>query len=100
MLKRAWLGEERLWKVWWLIGVPTELGCIAALAASYLLTGNLIVPIYGLIVAIPVVLASWRMEWVCAPNVNHRVWMYVVRSLIVLRIAEPLVSYALATLRN
>jgi hypothetical protein len=22
MLKRAWAGQEKLWKVWWLIGVP------------------------------------------------------------------------------
>ncbi|CAB3796404.1 hypothetical protein LMG28690_04301 [Paraburkholderia caffeinilytica] len=34
MLKNAWAGQERLWKVWWGLGIP--LICITFLINAYL----------------------------------------------------------------
>jgi hypothetical protein len=44
MFKRAWRGEEPLWKVWWLIGVPLNLLLIPLLAV--LVTPKVPTPLY------------------------------------------------------
>ncbi|KVU91680.1 hypothetical protein WK76_15650 [Burkholderia ubonensis] len=87
MLKNAWGGNEPLWKVWWGLGVPT--GAIILLINTYVMyvlprpTSNVFL-IPALCVQLTVVAAWARMAWICAPNVKHRVWMYLARIWLVL----------------
>lgn len=86
MFKRAWNGEEPLWKVWWLIGVPLNLLLIPLVAV--LATPKMPTPLYfgALALYLPAFFAWIRAAWLCAPNVEHRVWMVLARVVLVLRV--------------
>lgn len=80
MLKRAWAGEERLWKVWWLIGAPLFVvnNLVLVLLKSFTLRDPLGTPL-ALFFGIMVVLAADWLAWIwaawrCAPNVDHQFW--------------------------
>ncbi|MEM5298854.1 hypothetical protein VSR82_31615 [Burkholderia sp. JPY481] len=88
MFKRAWRGEEPLWKVWWLIGVPLNLLLIPLLAV--LLTPNVPTPLYfGALIFYLLAFFAWiRAAWLCAPNVERRIWMVLARAVLVLRVCS------------
>ncbi|BEH27446.1 Uncharacterised protein [Burkholderia pseudomallei] len=84
MLKRAWRGEERLWKVWWLLGMPLNL--IGVAAAEWFQSGGLSPAlILGLFTIYSALYFAWcNAVWGCSKNVDNRLWMYVARVLVVL----------------
>ncbi|RQH06638.1 hypothetical protein D1Y85_12255 [Paraburkholderia dinghuensis] len=88
MFKRAWNGQEPLWKVWWLIGVPLNLLLIPLLAV--LVTPKTPAMVYfGALVPYLLVFFAWiRAAWICAPNVERRVWMILARVVLVFRVCS------------
>ena len=86
MFSKAWRGEERLWKVWWLIGLLLliPIGTITIIARL----PELPVAVFITLLVTQVVLyfAWFRMAWTCAKNVNHIGWMYAARVVVVLKL--------------
>jgi hypothetical protein len=85
-LARAWRGEERLWKVWWLLGLP--LGVLAAML-GVAITEEYVAGDSAFVLASTVVLflayIAWcGMAWRCAPNVDKKTWTPIARVIIVL----------------
>jgi hypothetical protein len=85
-IRRAWRGRERLWKVWWLYGVPV-------LITEFLFTICVDTPYHGLtatmskgllaLVSVLWCIAAWR----CARNTDSELWMFSARALITLHLA-------------
>lgn len=79
-LGRAWRGEERLWRVFWIYGVlfGIILNVINHIAGMFL-GASVAVPylVIGVIHSIWLVVALWR----CAFNAEWRIWGYVIRIL-------------------
>ncbi|KWO50054.1 hypothetical protein WT98_17130 [Burkholderia territorii] len=86
ILRKAWHGEEQLWKVWWLIGIPQSI-LLAVLYTYFLKNSQHHLP-YIIATAIYIVIYfSWvRMAWLCSPNVKMRIWTTVSYVMIVLGI--------------
>ncbi|WP_082720172.1 hypothetical protein [Burkholderia sp. MSMB1835] len=87
MLKNAWAGNEPLWKVWWGLGIPTRVAvflinvCVRHMVDLSTPKIYLVPPLCAQLVLI----AAWvRTAWICAPNVRHRLWMYLARIWLVL----------------
>jgi hypothetical protein len=93
MLLKVWRGEERLWKVFWLLGVPlnvawwtfyVDLWSRGLAPESFLLVSIWFWPV--LLIALAVYAAlyfAWcTVAWRCAGNVEHRVWTVVARLLV------------------
>ncbi|MDR5740830.1 MULTISPECIES: hypothetical protein [unclassified Caballeronia] len=106
MLRKAWRGEERFWKVWWLLGLPLHL----AWWAVYLyLWGTGVAPepfllitiwfwpgMLGLFAACAALYLAWcTAAWRCSANVDRRVWTYVARVLIGVGLGSFLTECAL-----
>ena len=89
-IKRAWRGEERLWKVFWVYGVLLAAGLsIAAFIAKILLgpVGYIVLAVVRIAYSIWLLVAQWR----CAFNVEWTFWGYIARiQAIVILIAVPL----------
>lgn len=84
-MKRAWRGEERLWKVYWIYGfVGGVVYSILSFVLGMLSLGILLIPLmlFFLVYFVWVTVAQWR----CAFNANSRVWGILVRILIVISI--------------
>lgn len=82
-MKRAWSGEERLWKVFWIYGFVFNLilaiiGVVIGLFLGPVGTKAFSVITFAYFVFIAV------SEWRCAFNANWRGWGYVVRVLVIL----------------
>lgn len=86
LVSKGWHGQARLWKVWWLLGLPLNMlpfivepmlpsapqGVFSAL--SLLLASLLML---GLVVA-------WTiMAWRCSPNVRIKAWTWVARLVLI-----------------
>ena len=77
--------SERLWKVWWLWGLPV------AWATSALLVGAEFVRVEGLhrtgdvldLVRLGMYWLWLRLAWRCADNVDHRAWSFLARAALV-----------------
>ncbi|WP_254616487.1 hypothetical protein [Burkholderia metallica] len=80
MLKRAWVGKERLWKVWWLIGAPLFVvnNVVIALLKIFAFSDPLGAPrvlVFGILVVLAADWLTWMwVAWRCAPNVDHQFW--------------------------
>ncbi|WP_225031023.1 hypothetical protein [Paraburkholderia sp. XV] len=84
MFKRAWRGEEQLWKVWWLIGIPQS-AVLALLWVNFLhKTPHSPAYLPAMVLYIVVYFAWVRMAWLCASNVKRGIWTAVSYVLIVL----------------
>ncbi len=81
---RAWQGEERLWKVWWLVGVPFVLiANFLSIATQRFVGDSLLLTVESIVfVVVNVVLLS--VAWRCAPNVDNKMWTLIARIVIVL----------------
>lgn len=81
-IKRAWRGEEKLWKVFWLYNVLGGLllnvfvYVIASVAFGLLIVGV----IFWLAYLVWVLVSIWR----CAFNVNAKFWGYLARIYIIM----------------
>ena len=77
---RIWCGEERLWKVYWLVailggwGLSTIVGGLAR--ANFLndFLGLALLAVYAIYCGVGV--------WRCAFNVQHSIWGYAARTVI------------------
>ena len=92
-IKRAWRGEERLWKVFWIYGVLMGIvfGLVGPIARSAF--GNI-----GFIVALVIQVIYWIWllvaQWRCAFNAEWQIWSYVVRIFVVISLsAIPLALF-------
>ncbi|CAG9260428.1 conserved hypothetical protein [Paraburkholderia unamae] len=85
MFMKAWRGEERLWKVWWLFGLPY------GIVAGFILRTCVLLEVSTLALLAVVMLYAaglflWMVcAWRCAPNVRKSVWTSTSRALIVLQ---------------
>jgi len=86
--KNAWNGEERLWKVWWLIGVPFGLLSIPLLVLILGPTFPVPLRLAAFVIYIVPFCAWVRCAWMCAPNVENRIWTIVARGVLVYRIGS------------
>jgi hypothetical protein len=93
MLLKAWRGQERFWKVWWLLGVPLnvawwtfyiDLWTKGLAPEPFLLLIVWFWPVLkGLLAGYAVLYLAWcTAAWRCAGNVDHRLWTVVARVLI------------------
>ncbi len=83
-IKRAWRGEEPLWKVFWVYGFlgGIVLGFVKAIIENSIL-GMPGIILYW-IVYIAYLIWNTVSQWRCAFNAGWRGWGYIVRALIIL----------------
>ncbi|MFZ4541736.1 MAG: hypothetical protein ACOYNL_08005 [Rickettsiales bacterium] len=86
---RAWHGEEKLWKVFWIYGVliGTVLSVVVAILLVPVLLASLVMPVFQLVpLAVTLPYWVWNMVscWRCAWNAKLKIWGYIVRILVVL----------------
>ena len=110
-IKRAWRGEERLWKVWWLFGVFIN---VSGLLFGWLLVRvsqliviklnlnfdsfleshlfiSLLLSVVGILLGCAILyyyLTWWGMAWACAHNARNRSWGYVAKGCVILSIIK------------
>jgi len=80
---RAFQGEERLWKVWWLAGIPVAWATSALVVAAEHLRG-LGAWAWGWgdacdVARLLIYLAWFRLAWRCSSNVESPVWTPLAR---------------------
>ncbi|OYD77409.1 UNVERIFIED_ORG: hypothetical protein BDU10_2510 [Burkholderia sp. CF145] len=98
MLRRAWSGEEPLWKVWWLIGIPLWLAVNVLLArvTRAITSDPLGTPVGAVVITGIVAVTAWLAwciaAWRYAPNVEHQVWRLGARAWIVML---PVLNYSM-----
>ena len=88
IIKKAWRGEEKLWKVYWLysvlggIAVSVMFGVVLNIVAALLGLG----PVHYIGIAFMLAFYVWSTVsiWRCAWNVKVKFWGYLVRIFIVL----------------
>ena len=85
---------ERLWKIWWLWGIPAAwafsaliIGAELARSAGYHGSANLLDAL-----RLAVYWFWLRLAWQCSRNVDHAVWTPVARTALVI----GLIAHALA----
>ena len=85
-LRRALNGEERLWKVWWLWGMPVGPATIAlAVLAEMLRDAGWSGAGAGLdVLKLLVYLVWFCAAWRCSGNVVNRAWTGIARAAIAL----------------
>ena len=96
-LRQAWRGDARLWKVWWLLGLPL-FAVLGGVAQTFFNETTNILPIFALLfyfVYIALYVGWCNMAWSCSKNVNTKVWGTIAKALIVL----GLLRIALDTLK-
>ena len=80
-LRRARNGEERLWKIWCLGGIPVAwmAGVLTAFAEDMRIAGA--AGSGDLLDVVKLLLYFWwfRLAWACARNVDSRIWTPVSR---------------------
>lgn len=74
LIKRAWNGEEKLWKVFWLYNV------LGGIVISFLVS---LVPIIGILLCIIYFVWNTVSLWRCAWNASIKLWGYILRVLII-----------------
>jgi hypothetical protein len=94
LVKLAWRGDLRLWQAFWIgkILIPCVIFLVLQLIADGLDT-NWPSMIYGLLwpfYLIFIFVAVWR----CAPNTDHKIWMYLVRAQIIITILSAVLMIA------
>lgn len=96
---QAWRGRERLWKVWWLVGVPLRIigPLLVAFVADKFGAGSSVVASLVFLIAY---LAWCVMAWRNSPNVENKVWTSVARVLIVLGLLLTAIDWVKAFLRS
>jgi hypothetical protein len=93
MIKDAWTGQQKLWKVFWLYGVVS--GAVIAFILAQIPSSSPIVflPVY-------IFAVGWWFWvsvslWSCAFNVEWKGWGYAARVLVAFPIVGVIVSFGL-----
>jgi hypothetical protein len=91
--KRAWRGEERLWKVFWLYSVLGPIVAYLALIVVPLETKNIVIVSYSYFFALLAVFNSMLVVplWRCAANTSWWLWTRLARIEVLLLIVQILV---------
>ncbi|MBY0377193.1 MAG: hypothetical protein K2Q33_01350, partial [Gammaproteobacteria bacterium] len=88
IIVRGWQGEEKLWKVYWLISLP--LSIISAYLNRGLLAArdvnSLQMIFYFTFFFLSLIIFLWilRANWRCAYNSDNKIWGHIVRLLCIL----------------
>jgi hypothetical protein len=88
-LGRARLGTERLWKVWWILGIPLASagGALLIGAESLRQAGTRALADALEVMRLALFWFWFRLAWKCAPNVRHAWWTGIVRVALVAGLA-------------
>ena len=83
-LLRSHSGEERLWKVWWLRGVPVAWATSALVigAEDLRVAGHHVAGDWLDVLRLLLYVAWARLAWQCAGNVDARLWTPASRALL------------------
>jgi len=96
-LGRAWRGEERLWKVWWLLGlVLGVLGMLLRQALERVPTQETLVPFLPTLAASALFapyLVWCKMAWSSANNVDWKYWGIIAKILIALGLFQSVAAF-------
>lgn len=76
-IKRAWKGEEKLWKVFWLYGV------VGGFLLNFVVGLAIGKGMVGFLVQLPYAIWIMVSEWRCAWNASAKFWGVIVRILVV-----------------
>jgi len=89
---RAWRGEERLWKVYWIYGwvVGVVFNIISNVIENKI--GTILLGVVAIIYLIWLLVAEWR----CAFNADWKFWSYVVRVLVIICVIGFILAIGLA----
>lgn len=82
-MKRAWNGQERLWKVFWIYGAVAGLIAGVINFALVFAAGKVVSQAFSALMIVYWVFIAVS-EWRCAFNVSWRGWGYIVRFLVIL----------------
>ena len=103
-VKRAWRGEEKLWKVFWLYGyaVPIAFGLIIVLPIMLIL--GIATP--QLLSVFTPIMDFYYLAWIvcvfrCSQNVKEKSWSIAARiwaALVLLRVIFEVISHASKTM--
>ena len=87
-MHRAISGNERLWRVWWLWGIPVALAASALTVVAGLARDEALYATGALLDALKVlVYAGWLVAaWRCAPNVEDAFWKHAGRAAVALSV--------------
>jgi len=87
--RKAWRGEERLWKVWWFVGAP--LGILNAAVSIWLNEASetnsgmsSLFPLIAWLILVAAYFAWCHMALWCAKNVEIKAWEYLAKFLIIM----------------
>lgn len=78
-IKRAWKGQEKLWKVWWLYGVLVVIA-LALMQKMLPMVPLMVFVVVRLLYSLWWYVAAWRCAW----NASAKFWGILVRILVVL----------------
>ena len=84
-MRRAWDGEERLWKAWWIYGpaaVATVLALTFAAEYAYFAASTALEHLF-IAVKLAVYWLWFRLAWKCSRNAANGVWTPVARILLI-----------------
>ena len=84
LFKNAWLGKEKLWKVFWLIGWVFPLVLSVLLAFLEKAFANTVMAIIVSIFMIAYSIYSLIAVWKCARNTKNKIWFYLARFYVIL----------------
>ena len=92
-IKSAWIGQQKLWRVFWLYGVALGVVIVFILAQIPSSSPILFLPLYLFVV-------GWWFWvsvslWSCAFNVDWKGWGYASRALVAIPIVSVLLSLGL-----
>lgn len=75
-MQHAMSGRERLWRVWWLWGIPVALAASVLTVCAEFARGDGMHVAGSLLDTVKVLIyAAWLVAaWRCAPNVQDRFW--------------------------
>lgn len=95
LAKLAWRGDLKLWQVFW-IGKFLISGALYLLASGLTAIFDSYWPsmIYSLIFPFYIVFIFTAI-WRCAPNCDHKIWMYLARAQIILIILASIFMIAM-----
>lgn len=87
LLAMAWRGQERLWRAYWLLGIPFSLlGAIYAIGFSRGSEHHIL--ILGFSLLLTAILVFWSVAvWRCSNNVESKFWGLAARVVVVVNLA-------------
>jgi hypothetical protein len=88
IFRKAWAGEERLWRVWWGLGIPLAAvanvhGAWLEVSAGSLSPAALVLSLLAFFIIMVAGLIWCYLAWRCAKNVDNTIWTVLAKVSIV-----------------